>query len=65
MEELNIYFSDDNVVCQECGEIVPFTDEGGRCETYYGWLCHDCIAKLTARGEQLHFEDEGLMGENA
>ena len=48
----------DKAVCMECGAITPFTDDGGRCETYSGWLCHDCIARLQNAGDELHFEDD-------
>lgn len=49
---------DDLVVCQRCGKVTPYTDQGGRCETVYGWLCHKCIEELEEEGQELHFQDE-------
>ena len=49
---------DDLAVCQCCGKVTMFTDEGGRCENFYGWLCHECINELKEEGEELHFQDE-------
>ena len=50
--------SDEFAICTHCGKITPFTDEGGRCETYDGWLCNECIAALKAEGVPLRFEDD-------
>lgn len=49
---------DEKASCTECGKVTPFTDEGGRCEEYDGWLCNECIAKLKAEGVELYFIDE-------
>lgn len=56
-EDLN---EDDLAVCQRCGKVTMFTDEGGRCENDYGWLCHECINELREEGEELHFQDEEI-----
>lgn len=44
--------------CQNCRKLTPFTDAGGRCENWYGWLCHDCIKLFKSTGRELHFQDE-------
>lgn len=57
--EFNNYCTDTNLAtCQWCKATVPFTDEGGRCETQYGWLCNKCVEALQERGAELYFEDE-------
>lgn len=48
----------DFAVCQRCGKVTMYTDEGGRCEVVHGWLCHECINELKEEGEELHFQDE-------
>lgn len=47
--------------CQNCGKHTLFTDAGGRCESYFGWLCNDCISLLKDQGKELHFEDEDCV----
>lgn len=50
-------YREETAQCAECGKITPFTDEGGRCEINEGWLCNDCIDKLTREGWKLIFAD--------
>lgn len=60
-EPLPLPMSNHEAVCQICGKITPFTDEGGRCETEVGWMCHGCIEEAHKQGEELHFQDEDFV----
>lgn len=53
----------DFAICRRCGKVTIYTDEGGRCEDVYGWLCHECINVLKEEGEELHFQDEEIEEE--
>jgi hypothetical protein len=46
--------------CNKCGNYLPATDKFGRVESDAGWLCHDCIKKLTDEDVPLTFEDDKL-----
>ena len=51
-------FESDLAICQRCGKVTIYTNEGGRCEDARGWLCCECINELKEEGEELHFQDE-------
>ena len=51
-------FESDLAVCQRCGKVTIYANEGGRCEDAHGWLCHECINELKEEGEELYFQDE-------
>lgn len=61
-EELLHWSGDDEyvAVCQWCGEITEFTDDGGRTEKDIGWMCNKCIQAVKSRGEELEFMDEEM-----
>lgn len=46
--------------CNKCGNFLPATDKYGRVESDMGWLCHNCIKKLTDEDIPLVFEDDKL-----
>ena len=60
------FLGKETAICQWCGEETPFTEDAGKIEADFGWLCHQCIAAIKSReGYILKFlDDDAIVKEN-
>lgn len=55
------FLGKETATCRWCGEETPFTEDAGKIEADFGWLCHRCIAAIKSReGNILKFVDDDI-----